>query len=113
MPHGLTDSLRRRVWPGAFVDTSAVQDTKRAALTCHQSQQGWLFLTQGMNSYLQAMVDQGREVGRMSRKFRYAEGWRRHLHYGFSGTEVDPLKDALGRHCLINRKYERGLTREE
>ncbi len=113
MPHGLTDGLRRRVRPGAFVNTSAVQDLKHAALACHQSQQGWLLLTQGMNSYLQAMVDESREVGRMSGKFRHAEGWRRHLHYGFSGTEVDPLKDALGRNCFINRKYERGLTREE
>ena len=52
-------------------------------------------------------------VGRMSRRFQHAEGWRRHLHYGFSRTEVDPLKDALGRDCLINRKYERGLAREE
>jgi LmbE family N-acetylglucosaminyl deacetylase len=112
MPHGLTDGLRRRIRPGAFVNTAAVQDVKHAALSCHRSQQGWLLLTQGMNSYLQSMVDESRALGRMSGKFRHAEGWRRHLHYGFSHRAVDPLKDALGRDCLVDARYERGLTRE-
>lgn len=26
-----------------------------------------------------------------------AEGWRWHLHYGFSGEEVDPLRETLGK----------------
>ena len=65
-----------------------------------------------MNSYLQSMVDTSRAVGRLSRRFRHAEGWRRHLHYGFSRAEVDPLKDALGRDCLINRAYERALIED-
>ena len=34
-PHGLRDGLRRRVHPGAFVDTTAVHERKRAALECH------------------------------------------------------------------------------
>ena len=113
MPHGLMDWLRRKIVPGAFVNTAAVQETKLAALAAHRSQQNWLHLSQGMNSYLQSMTDMSRSVGWMSRRFQHAEGWRRHLHYGFSRTEVDPLKDALGRDCLINTHYERGLTREE
>jgi LmbE family N-acetylglucosaminyl deacetylase len=113
MPHGLTDWLRRKVVPGAFVNTTPVQEAKFAALAAHRSQQHWLNLSQGMNSYLQSMTNMSRAVGRMSRRFQHAEGWRRHLHFGFSRTEVDPLKDALGPECLINRKYERGLTREQ
>ena len=109
MPHGLTDGLRRRVIPGAFVNTLSVQEAKLAALAAHRSQQGWLRLSQGMNSYLQTMTDMSLAVGRMSRRFRHAEGWRRHLHYGFSRTEQDPLADALGRKCMINAKYERDL----
>jgi hypothetical protein len=49
-----------------------------------------------------------REMGHMSRRFLYAEGWRRHLHCGFSPENADPLRDALGKTCLINR-YERSL----
>ena len=113
MPHGLTDWLRKKVVPGAFVNTTSVQEMKLAALAAHDSQQNWLHLSQGMNSYLQSMMGMSLAVGRMSRRFQHAEGWRRHLHYGFSRTEVDPLKAVLGRDCLINRKYERGLTREE
>jgi LmbE family N-acetylglucosaminyl deacetylase len=113
MPHGLMDWLRRKIVPGAFVNTTAVQEIKLAALATHRSQQHWLRLSQGMNSYLRSMTDMSRAVGRMSRRFQHAEGWRRHLHFGFSRIEVDPLKDALGRDCLINRRYERGLTREE
>lgn len=96
MPHGLCDPLRRPIRPEAFVDTGSVQDEKRAALAAHESQRGWLNVSQGMDSYLVSMDEMGREVGRMSGVFEYAEGWRRHLHLGFSGREIDPLRDALG-----------------
>src|SRR5467141_293092 len=46
MPHGLRDQLRRRIIPGAFVNTEAVHSTKRDALAAHKSQQGWLDLSQ-------------------------------------------------------------------
>jgi LmbE family N-acetylglucosaminyl deacetylase len=110
MPHGFCDSLRRRIVPGAYVDTSSVQKTKLAALACHESQHGWLQASQGMNSYLQQMEDSARELGRMSRRFKVAEGWRRHSHMGFSGEpDADPLRDALGKRFLLNRAYERAL----
>jgi LmbE family N-acetylglucosaminyl deacetylase len=109
MPHGLRDGLRRRIIPGAFVNTTAVHPVKLAALGAHQSQQSWLDTSQGMNSYLQGMEDLSREVGRMSRRFKLAEGWRRHLHLGFCGLEADPLRTALGADFLINQKYERSL----
>ena len=48
----------------------------------------------------------GTPIGRLSGRFAYAEGWRRHLHLGFSAKEIDPLKDALGEQCLINEAYE-------
>jgi LmbE family N-acetylglucosaminyl deacetylase len=110
MPHGLRDPLRRRIVPGAFVNTTAVQATKLKALAAHQSQQGWLDVSQGMNSYLQSMDDMSRAVGRLSRAFRHAEGWRRHLHLGFSATDSDPLGVALGKDYRVNRRYERELA---
>jgi LmbE family N-acetylglucosaminyl deacetylase len=112
MPHGLRDPLRRRIVPGAFVNTSSVHETKRAALTRHQSQRHWLDVSQGLNSYLQTMEEMSRAVGQLSRRFKHAEGWRRHLHLGFSAAEIDPLRDALGRNCLINTAYERKLETE-
>ncbi|MBI2948097.1 MAG: PIG-L family deacetylase [Verrucomicrobia bacterium] len=109
MPHGLRDGLRRRIIPGAFVNTTPVHETKLRALAAHESQQNWLDVSQGMNSYLRTMDEMSRAVGRMSRKFKHAEGWRRHLHLGFSSHETDPLKDALPKNCLVNSEYERRL----
>ncbi len=109
MPHGLRDSLRRRVIPGAFVDTTRVHECKLAALARHESQQHWLDASQKMNDYLQTMEQFSLEVGRISRRFRHAEGWRRHLHYGFCAESADPLRDALGSRYLVNARYEAAL----
>jgi len=82
---------------------------KRAALACHRSQKEWLDASQGLDSYLTAMEVMSREVGRMSGRFIYAEGWRRHLHLGFCGEHADPLSDALGDKVLISTEYEKNL----
>jgi LmbE family N-acetylglucosaminyl deacetylase len=109
MPHGLRDSLRRRIVPGAFVNTTGVHPVKLEALAAHKSQQDWLDSSQGMNSYLQAMEEFSLELGRMSKRFKFAEGWRRHLHLGFCGPQADPLREALGGDFIVNKEYERGL----
>lgn len=107
IPHSMLDPLRRRVVPEAFVNTTSVQAIKRAALTEHKSQQDWLVATQGMNSFIAKADEDGRMVGRASKKFKFAEGWWRHLHYGFSATEVDPLRDVLGKNFVVNKNYKR------
>lgn len=109
MPHGLCDQLRRRIVPGAFVNTTPVQGAKREALAAHKSQQGWLDVSQGLNSFVLTMENMSLEVGRLSKRFKCAEGWRRHLHLGFSAADIDPLQAALGRNYLVNRAYERSL----
>ena len=106
LPHGLRDPLRGRIIPGAFVNTTSVQKAKREALAAHKSQQGWLDVSQGISSFLLAMENMCREVGRMSKRFKCAEGWRRHLHLGFSADDQDPLHAALGRNYLVNDAYE-------
>jgi LmbE family N-acetylglucosaminyl deacetylase len=111
MPHGLHDPLRRRVVAGAWVDTTAVHARKLEALACHESQHAWLRASQGMNSYLRDMERMSRAVGRQSGRFRHAEGWRRHSHPGFSATDTDPLRAALGPLCRVNATYERALRR--
>ena len=111
MPHSLCGPLREKIVPGAFVDTTAVHERKIEALAAHASQQDWLDASQGMNSYLKTADDMSRHIGKLSKKFKHAEGWRRHLHYGFSGEELDPLAEVLGKGFHINRDYERSLEK--
>ena len=101
-PHGNRDPLRHLVRPDIFVDISSVITLKRAMLAHHQSQKVWLDHTQGMDAYLDAMQDQSREVGAMSGRFTYAEGWRRRLHLGFCDATADPLITALRDYCLVH-----------
>src|SRR4029077_4819907 len=111
LPHGLCDQLRRRIIPGAYANTTLVHKIKHQALAVHKSQQAWLDVSQGLNSYLLAMEDMSLAVGRLSKNFRHAEGWRRHLHLGFCGPDIDPLRKALGKNFLVNMNYERSLER--
>ena len=108
LPHTLKDALRRPIIAGSFVNTTSVQEIKLKALKAHESQQKWLDVSQKLNSYLQAMEDISLKVGKMSKAFTYAEGWRRHLHFGFCGADEDPLKD-LGNDYLINDEYEKNI----
>lgn len=108
LPHSLTDNLRRRILPGAFVNTTSVHATKLEALKAHQSQQNWLDASQKLNSYLQTCDDISLRVGKMSKKFKHGEGWRRHLHFGFCAEDADPLQD-LKKDYRINPGYEPSL----
>ncbi len=98
MPHGLTDWLRNPITPDFYVDVSAVVDQKAEMLACHLSQKDWLDRTQGMGSYIETMKELNKRAGQNSGSYSYAEGWRRHLHLGYSRTEMTPLEDALAGH---------------
>ncbi len=100
-PHTLTDMMRRPITPEMYVDISGVIDEKEKLLACHASQKEWLDKTQGFDSYLKTMRDAAQAVGRMSGRYRYAEGWRRHSHVGFSRQDGNPIADLLKDHCLI------------
>jgi LmbE family N-acetylglucosaminyl deacetylase len=108
LPHSLTDPLRKKIMPGVFINTANVHATKLEALRAHKSQQHWLDASQKMNSYLQTLEDISVEIGRRSKRFEHAEGWRRHLHYGFCAPDADPLKE-LGSNYLLNAAYEKNL----
>ncbi len=96
-PHGLADGLRRPFQADLFVDTSLVLAAKREALLAHESQRAWLAATQGIDSYVAAMEQMSRELGRQSGRFEHAEAWRRHSHLGFApSADFDPLSQALG-----------------
>ncbi len=100
-PHMNRDPLGEVVRPGLFVDISSVMETKRAALSAHESQRSWLDASQGMDSYVKTMEDLCRKVGEMSGQFEFAEGWRKHLHAGFCQSDADPLTDALRDKILV------------
>jgi LmbE family N-acetylglucosaminyl deacetylase len=100
-PHGNRDPLGALVRPSIFVDVGSVLKEKTAMLRCHQSQQPWLDTSQGLTSYLTTMHELTREVGRMSGRYEFAEGWRRHLHYGFCAADADPLLKALAAHVHV------------
>jgi LmbE family N-acetylglucosaminyl deacetylase len=94
MPHGLCDGLRQPVEPDFFVDVERQRAAKRQALACHESQRAWLDESQGFD-YLAACDAMSASVGRLSGTFAHAEGWRRHLHLGYSAEDTCPLSEAL------------------
>ena len=63
-----------------------------------------------MDSYLKEMDSFAEQVGQLSGKFQYAEGWRRRLHLGFSAKEVDPLYEALSDYAYVDDNYEANLN---
>lgn len=99
LPYGLSDGLRRRILPDFYVDIAAVIDHKEKMLACHASQQEWLDQSQGMNAYLNTMREMFANVGTMSGKYEYAEGWRRHSHLGYAAKEIEPLEELLRPYC--------------
>ncbi|MBM4001580.1 MAG: LmbE family protein [Planctomycetes bacterium] len=107
-PYSNHDPLRRLVEPDFFVDVGDMVETKVAMLACHASQKQWLDESQGIDAYLQALRDSDAEVGRMSGAFRYAEGWRRHLHLGFCSAAAAPLETALSDRIVARRARDGG-----
>ena len=106
-PHGNCDGMRRPVVPELYVDVTDLIDRKTEMLSLHTSQKSWLDESQGMDSYLEAMKSLLLQVGALSEKFRYAEGWRRHSHLGFCGPDTAPLEAALELHAVIRTANER------
>ncbi|MBL8829630.1 MAG: PIG-L family deacetylase [Planctomycetaceae bacterium] len=98
-PHGNCTPLMEPVRPSHYVDVGSQMAQKTAMLACHRSQKLWLDQSQGLDSYLVTMQELMRGVGRLSGRFEYAEGWRKHLHLGFCAENADPLAEVLGERC--------------
>jgi hypothetical protein len=94
-PYSHYDPLGELITPSCYIDVSALQSRKREMLALHQSQKQWLDESQGLDSYLNSMQDLDRQLGTISGKFEYAEGWRKHSHLGFCAPNADPLSAAL------------------
>ena len=108
-PYGLRDGLRRLLRAGQYVDIGAVLAQKREMLAQHRTQKEWLDISQGLDAYLNTMEAFSRQVGALSGRFRWAEGWRRHNNLGFAAEGADPLSDWLGEQCWVDPAYEQSL----
>ena len=108
-PYGLHDGLRQLIRPSQYVDVGSVLALKQAMLAKHTTQRDWLDASQGIGAYVGEMEAMCQQVCRMSGRFGYAEGWRRHLHLGFAPDDRDPLCDLLGKRCWVDPEYEQAL----
>ncbi len=109
MPYGLTDPLRRVVFPGMFVDIGPVFKKKVSMLSKHVSQRDWLERSQGKGAYTSFVEEMCRTLGKMSKRFEFAEGWTMRSHLGFSPSEKNIMKELLGDLCLVNEDFENWL----
>jgi len=106
-PHGNRDAMNRPVWPEFFVDIDSVIDEKAAMLAEHRSQQEWLDRMQGFSAYVNTMRQFGREMGTLSGRCEFAEGWCRHNPLGFGRAEADPLVEVLEDYVMRNAQENR------
>ena len=100
-PYSNKDPLGETIIPHIVVDTEDLIEKKIEALALHQSQKRWLDESQGLDSYLQTLKSLDRQVGEMSDSFKYAEGWRQHLHLGFGESDFDPLQADLSQSIQV------------
>ncbi len=108
-PHGNRDAMRKLVRSERYVDVTSVIPRKREMLAKHKSQKEWLDVSQGYDSYLDSMQQAAALTGKLSGKFEYAEGWRRHNPLGFSADDIDPLGDALADVSWLDPAYREWL----
>jgi len=94
-PHANRDALNHFVYPDIFINTAEVLAEKTNMLAEHKSQKEWLDRSQGFDAYLDIMKEHGRELGKISEQWEYAEGWRQHNPLGFCASDYDPLADLL------------------
>ncbi len=99
-PHGNQTPLGQPVFPTTLVNVSPVLERKIEMLKCHASQEGWLDETQMISSFVASMKACALEMGKLSKRFQEAEGFRRHLHLGYCDSTFHPLKDALGQDVI-------------
>jgi hypothetical protein len=64
-----------------------------------------------MDSYLLTLDKMAAAVGELSGKYKSAQGWCRHLHLGYSASDIDPLRSALGSDCVVDAVYEAALDK--
>lgn len=101
-PHMNRDQMGEFIEPKFGVDVSSVIAEKRESLLSHKSQKDWLDASQGIDSYINTMESNLKEVGKSLHVDGFVEGWRPHSHFGYCDSNFKPLEKAL-KPYLINR----------
>jgi len=99
-PHGNRDLLNHLVRPDFFIDIGSAIEEKAGMLAEHKSQKEWLDHSQGVNAYLNTMRNFAGEMGALTNRCEFAEGWRRHNPLGLCAATADPLVGLLREHSL-------------
>ena len=99
-PHGNRDPLNHLVRPDFFIDIGSAIEEKASMLAEHKSQKEWLDHSQGVNAYLNTMRNFAGEMGALTNRCKFAEGWRRHNPLGLCAAALDPLVGLLREHSL-------------
>lgn len=108
MPSRRHDDRRLPITPGRMASRrrggrARGRTHRRLGRRAVRSSQGdWLSESQGMGSYLDQMEDFSRRMGALSGRFEVAEGWQRHLHFGYATEDADPIRDLLGDRVTAN-----------
>lgn len=110
LPYGLRDPLRKKTKAGIYVNVTETLEAKTQMLAMHKSQKKWLDYSQGLDSYLIKMKEMCEEVGRLSGRYSYAEGWIRHLPLGYCDENANPLVEALQEKAFVNESFENDLN---
>ena len=106
MPVGLCSPLREAVAP-EMLTSIPVASTRRSARHSPATPRKRSGSTnrKGRTAICRRWTGSRSRWGKRAKKFTYAEGWTRHLHYGFGAEEDDPLRDVLGKKYLRNSQY--------
>ena len=70
------------------------------------------FVVGTFREYLDDMVFRAEHFGKMSGRYRYAEGWIRHHPAGFCADDFNPMLDALKDDAFVNPRFEASLQVE-
>jgi len=91
------------VRPDFFINIGAAIEKKASMLAERKSQKEWLDRSQGLNAYLDTMKNFASEMGSLSARCEFAEGWRRHNPLGLCKVDADPLPGILREHVMEKR----------
>ena len=87
------DKFGTEIKAGTIVNITAVMDTKKKMLCCHESQRHWLMTHHGMDEYVSMMKVSDEKRGREINS-DFAEGFRQHLGHAYPQDNI--LKAELG-----------------
>lgn len=104
-PYGNHDPLGELVKPPRAIDESSFREQKSDLLREPCSQDDWLSKIQGMDAYVNAMLELNEQVGPWF-GCELAEGWNRHNPLGFAPSDFDAMRNLPQYQFLTGKIFE-------